>query len=100
MRLRRLYSNLDHYFTPILFNDGLNVILAEVRLPENKSKSSHNLGKSTLARVIDFCLLGSVSKDHFFKKREDLFGEFVFFLEIELLDGSFLTIEGQLQPVS
>jgi uncharacterized protein YydD (DUF2326 family) len=92
MRLRRLYSNLDHYFTPILFNDGLNVVLAEIRLPENKSKSSHNLGKSTLARVIDFCLLGSVGKDHFFKKREDLFGEFVFFLEIELLDGSFLTI--------
>ena len=92
MRLRRLYSNLDHYFTPILFNDGLNVVLAEIRLPENKSKSSHNLGKSTLARVIDFCLLGGVSKDHFFKKRQDLFGEFVFFLEIELLDGSFLTI--------
>lgn len=92
MRLRRLYSNLDHYFTPIQFNEGLNVILAEVRLPANKDKSSHNLGKSTLARVIDFCLLGSVSKEHFFKKREDLFGEFVFFLEIELLDGSFLTI--------
>jgi uncharacterized protein YydD (DUF2326 family) len=92
MRLRRLYSNLDHYFTPILFNDGLNVVLAEIRLPENKTKSSHNLGKSTLARVIDFCLLGSVNKDHFFKKREDLFGEFVFFLEIELLNGSFLTI--------
>lgn len=92
MRLRRLYSNLDHYFTPIQFKDGLNVVLAEVRLPENKSKSSHNLGKSTLARVIDFCLLGGMSKDHFFKKREDLFSEFVFFLEIELLDGSFLTI--------
>jgi len=92
MRLRRLYSNLDHYFTPILFNDGLNVVLAEIHLPENKTKSSHNLGKSTLARVIDFCLMGSANKDHFFKKREDLFGEFVFFLEIELLDGSFLTI--------
>jgi uncharacterized protein YydD (DUF2326 family) len=92
MRLRRLYSNLDHYFTPILFNDGLNVVLAEIRLPENKSKSSHNLGKSTLARVIDFCLLGQVSKEHFFKKHKDLFAEFVFFLELELLDGSFLTI--------
>lgn len=92
MRLRRLYSNLDHYFTPILFNDGLNVVLAEIRVPENKSKSSHNLGKSTLARVIDFCLLGSVQKDHFLRKREDLFSEFVFFLEIQLLDGSFLTI--------
>lgn len=92
MRLFRLYSNLDLYFTPIIFNEGLNVVLAEVRLPENKSKSSHNLGKSTLARLIDFCLLGSVSPDHFFKKRFDLFEEFVFFLEIELLDGTFLTI--------
>ncbi len=92
MRLIRLYTNLHHYFNPILFNEGLNVVLAEIRLPENKSKSSHNLGKSTLARLIDFCLLGSVSPDHFFKKRFDLFEEFVFFLEIELLDGTFLTI--------
>ena len=100
MRLRRLYSNLDHFFTPIQFNDGLNVVLAEIRLPENKSKSSHNLGKSTLARMIDFCLLGSTNKDHFFKKRKDLFGEFVFFLEIELLDGSFLTIRRSAANVS
>ncbi|NKX41770.1 DUF2326 domain-containing protein [Rhodobacteraceae bacterium R_SAG2] len=92
MKLRRLYSNLDHYFTPIQFNDGLNVVLAEIRLPENKSKSSHNLGKSTLARIIDFCLLGGVNRDHFLKKREDLFSEFVFFIELELLDGTFLTI--------
>ena len=92
MKLRRLYSNLDHYFTPIVFNAGLNVVLAEIRQPENKSKSSHNLGKSTLVRVIDFCLLGALSRDHFFKKRIDLFEEFVFFLEIELLNGSFLTI--------
>ncbi|MBU2357887.1 MAG: hypothetical protein KKB02_02985 [Alphaproteobacteria bacterium] len=68
------------------------MVLAEIRLPENKSKSSHNLGKSTLARVIDFCLLGGISNEHFLKKRNDLFAEFVFFLELELLDGSFLTI--------
>lgn len=92
MKLRRLYSNLNHYFTPIVFNEGLNIILAEVRLPENKAKSSHNLGKSTLARVIDFCLLGSVGKDHFLRKRAELFDEFVFFIELELNDGTFLTI--------
>ena len=92
MKLSRLYSNLDHYFKPIEFNSGLNVILAEIRLPENKEKSSHNLGKSTLARVIDFCLLSGVGKDHFFRKRDDLFGEFVFFLELQLLNGSYLTI--------
>ena len=92
MKLRRLYSNLNHYFTPIVFNEGLNIILAEIRLRENKAKSSHNLGKSTLARVIDFCLLGSVGKEHFLRKRAELFDEFVFFIELELNDGTFLTI--------
>jgi len=92
MKLERLYSNLDHYFTPIEFNSGFNAIVAEIRLPENRSKSSHNLGKSTLARVIDFCLLGKVDKNHFFKKREDLFSEFVFFLEVQLFDDNYLTI--------
>lgn len=92
MKLVRLYSNLDHYFTPVDFNPGFNAVVAEIRHPENRSKSSHNLGKSTLARVIDFCLLGKVDKDHFFKKRGDLFLGFVFFLELHLLDGSYLTI--------
>lgn len=92
MKIRRLYSNLEHYFTPIVFNDGLNVVLAEIRLPENKEKSSHNLGKSTLARIIDFCLLGGVDKEHFLRKRVDLFEEFIFYIELELNDGTFLTI--------
>lgn len=76
------------------------MVLAEIRLPENKTKSSHNLGKSTLARVIDFCLLGGVGKEHFFKKRQDLFGDFIFFLEIELLNGSFFTIRRAAANVS
>jgi uncharacterized protein YydD (DUF2326 family) len=97
VKLVRLYSNLDHYFTPVDFNAGFNAVVAEIRHPENRSKSSHNLGKSTLARVIDFCLLGKIDKDHFFKKRGDLFSEFVFFLELQLLDGSHLTIRRSVQ---
>lgn len=93
MKLLRLYSNLDHYFSPVEFNSGLNVVVAEIRHPENRNKSSHNLGKPTLARLIDFCLLGKVDQTHFFKKREDLFAEFTFFLEVQLLDGNFLTIK-------
>lgn len=92
MKLVRLYSNLEQYFSSIKFENGLNVVVAEIRLPQNKKKSSHNLGKSTLARILDFCLLGRCDKNHFLKKREDLFKDFVFFLEIELFDGSFLTI--------
>lgn len=50
MKLVRLYSNLDHYFSPIEFNTGLNAVVAEIRHPGNRNKSSHNLG----SRPIDF----------------------------------------------
>lgn len=100
MKISQLYSNQNHYFDPIRFNSGLNVVLAEIRLPQNRTKSSHNLGKSTLARVIDFCLLGKCDKNHFFKKRPDLFEDFIFFLEVELLSGQFLTIRRSVKAVS
>jgi len=100
MKLVRLYTNLDHYFTPVDFNSGFNAVVAEIHHPENRNKSSHNLGKSTLARVIDFCLLGKIDKNHFFKKRDDLFSEFIFFLEIRLIDGSYLTIRRAVETPS
>ena len=60
---------------------------------ERSQKISHNLGKSLLIDVIDFCLLKDVgTKGHFLKTREDLFGELVFFLELRLHDGGFVTV--------
>lgn len=92
MRLSRLYTNKPGWVEPIEFRAGLNVVLAEIRLPENRTKDTHNLGKTTLGRVIDFCLLKGRDKRFFLFKHLDLFGDFVFFLEIELLDGSFITV--------
>ena len=92
MKLSKLYSNKPDLFAPIQFLPGLNVILAEIRLPENKSKDTHNLGKTTLGRIIDFCLLSTRDNGFFLFKHFDLFKDFVFFLEIQLLDGSLITI--------
>jgi len=92
MRLSRLYTNRPGCFDPIEFNAGLNVILAEIRVPQNRARDTHNLGKTTLGRVVDFCLLKGRDKGFFLFKHLDLFGEFVFFLEIELLDGTFITV--------
>ena len=92
MKLSRLYSNRPVAFPPIRFNDGLNVVLAEIRDPENLNKDTHNLGKTTVALIIDFCLLKKRSKSFFLFKHEGLFGEFVFFLEVHLGDGRFVTI--------
>ncbi len=92
MKLSRLYSNKPDFFEPINFNPGLNVIFGEIRRPENKNKDTHNLGKSTFGRLLDFCLLQKKEKDFFLFKHEDLFSDFVFYLEIELSVGSYLTI--------
>lgn len=92
MRLSRLYSNVPTQFTPIDFVEGLNVVMADIRLPENRSKDTHNLGKSTLGRLLDFSLLAKRDPKFFLFKHVALFKDFVFFLEIELADGSHLTV--------
>lgn len=92
MRLSKLYSNKPDVFEPIRFAPGLNVVLAKIRLPENRAKDTHNLGKTTLGRLIDFCLLMKRDANFFLFKHEALFKGFVFFLEVGLLDGTFVTI--------
>lgn len=92
MKLSKLYSNKAGLFDPVDFVPGLNVILAEIRLPENRKKDTHNLGKTSLGRVIDFAFLAKRDPNFFLFKHIDLFKEFVFFLEIELADGSYLTV--------
>lgn len=100
MKLSKLYSNKPNLFEPIDFVQGLNVVLAEIRLPENRAKDTHNLGKSTLARLLDFCFLAGRSKNFFLFKHPDLFNEFVFFLEIELADASYITVRRSVRNAS
>jgi len=98
MRLSTIYSNDPSKFRTIEFNSGLNVVLGEIRDPENRSKSTHNLGKTTLARVIDFCLCRGKGPQFFLFKHQQLFHNFVFFLEIETLSGSYITIRRAVDP--
>lgn len=92
MKLSKLYCNKPDLFGPIDFRAGLNVVLAEIKLPENRDKDTHNLGKTTLGRMIDFCFLSGRDPSLFLFKHENLFKSFVFFLEIELADSSFITV--------
>ncbi|MBQ6437476.1 MAG: DUF2326 domain-containing protein [Bacteroidales bacterium] len=89
--MSRLYCN-DNRFHNIPFNEGLNVVLGRVCKRDEVQKDSHNLGKSTLIEVLDFLLLKNIDKNHFFKKYSPLFDEHIFYLEIALNDGTFLTI--------
>lgn len=92
MRLSKLYTNKPDVFEPVEFVAGLNVIMAEIRLPENRKKDTHNLGKTTLGRLLDFGFLSGKDPKFFLFKHVDLFESIVLFLEVELEDASFVTI--------
>jgi uncharacterized protein YydD (DUF2326 family) len=100
MKLSGLYSNKPDLFDPVIFMPGLNVVLAEIRLPENRKKDTHNLGKTTLGRLLDFCFLAKRDPRFFLFKHLDLFKGFEFFLEIELADASYLTVRRDVEKAS
>lgn len=100
MRLSKLYSNKPDVFEPIAFRDGLNVVFGEIRVPENRNLDTHNLGKTTLGRLIDFCLLAKRDPQFFLFKHKEVFSAFTFFLEIRLLDGTFVTVRRAVEDSS
>ncbi len=87
MIFSKLYSSQPTIFPPIRFRRGLNVILAEVREPQDQTKDSHCLGKSLLIDLLDFCLLRVADKEFFLKQHADRFEDFVFFLEVIVPSG-------------
>lgn len=93
MKLSKLYCNQNTLFLPIEFHNGLNVVLGQIKHPENYKKDTHNLGKTTLAKLLDFMFLAQRHSKQFLFKKFDTFKSFIFFLEIELNDGQFLTIK-------
>lgn len=100
MRLTRLYSNKPEVFTPISFHMGLNLVVAEIRIPHNHNLDTHNLGKSTLCDLIDFMFLKAKSSKFFLFAHQGIFDDFVFYMEIELDNGSFVTIRRTVKVAS
>lgn len=100
MKLRKLYTNNPKIFSPIIFNDELNVVFGNIQCHKDTGKDTHNIGKTTLGILLNFCLLSEDTKNIFLSRRRDIFSSLVFFLEIELLDGSFLTIRRSVESPS
>lgn len=91
MKLSQLYCN-DNRFHRVSFNSGVNLVLGKVFKKYDLEKDSHNLGKSTLVDLLDFMLLKEVDKSHIFRKFSNLFFEHIFYLEIILPNGRYMTI--------
>lgn len=100
MTISKLYSNKSDVFEPIEFASGLNVVSAEIRLPENKKKDTHNLGKTTLGRMLDFGFLSTREANFFLFKYDPMFEEFVFFLEIEIAPSSYVSVRRSVREAS
>ncbi len=97
MKLSRLYSNRSDLFRVIDFVDGLNVIVGRISKKGVFGSDSHNLGKSTLCQIIDFCLGATVDNESFVKKAGEKLSSFIFFLELEIQQGRYLTIRRSLE---
>lgn len=106
MKLSKLYCN-NLEFKNIAFNlSGLNVVYADVISRENEKKNSHDLGKTKLAELIDYLFLKKVDqKRHFlFRIKNDkgvsIFIDYIFYLELQLNSGEFLTIKRSVENSS
>lgn len=94
MKLSKLYCNQPS-FKNIQFNlNGINVVYADVKTEIKEKKNSHDLGKTKLAELIDFLFLKKITNQHFLIKQEKQhFQNHVFYLEILLNSGQYLTIK-------
>lgn len=99
MKISKLYTNRAQIFEPITFGEELNVVMAEIRNPANKDRDTHNLGKTTIGTVLDFTLLSTRDRNMFLFKYPQ-FEDFVFFVEILLGAGRYLTVRRSVEEAS
>lgn len=92
LKLIKLYSNKSEIFPEIEFRDGLNVVYASVTKKSNDKRTSHSLGKSLLAELIDFMLIKNAGTE-FFLREKKVFEDFEFFLEVQTAKNLFVTIQ-------
>lgn len=71
--LNRVYSETD-LFDHVEFHKGINTIMGKYsKKPREKSSDLNGVGKSTLVRLIDFCLCADTSQKKYFSVKEHEF---------------------------
>lgn len=89
MKISKIYSNKN--FKNIEFNENFNAVVAFIE--SDKKEDTHNLGKTSLIRVIDFLLLSSYNKN-----TDKLLGNYLFigqdfYGEFKLNNGKYLVVK-------
>lgn len=89
MKISKIYSNKN--FKNIEFNEKFNAIIAFIE--SDKKDDTHNLGKTSLIRIIDFLLLSSYNKNTDKLLGNNLFIGQEFYGELKLNSGKYLVIK-------
>lgn len=89
MKISKIYSNKN--FKNIEFNEKFNAIVAFIE--SDKKEDTHNLGKTSLIRVIDFLLLSSFDKNTDKLLGNKIFTGQEFYGELKLNNGKYLIIK-------
>ena len=89
MKISKIYSNKN--FKNIEFNENFNAIVAFIE--SDKKEDTHNLGKTSLIRVIDFLLLSNFEKSTDKLLGNDIFIGQEFYGELKLNSGKYLLIK-------
>lgn len=89
MKISKIYSNKN--FKNIEFNEKFNAIVAFIE--SDKKEDTHNLGKTSLIRVIDFLLLSSFDKNTDKLLGNNIFIGQEFYGELKLNNGKYLIIK-------
>ena len=77
MKISKIYANKEEFKT-ITFDKGINFILS----------SNNGVGKTSLFKLIDFCLLGDksfLSNEHF--------KDYIFYIELQIASNRYITIK-------
>ncbi len=77
MKISKIYANNDNFKT-IVFDKGINFILSD----------TNGVGKSSLFKLIDFCLLGD---KHFLGNEH--FKDYIFYIELQISSNRYITIK-------
>ena len=89
MKISKIYSNKN--FKNIEFNNKFNAIVAFIE--SDKKEDTHNLGKTSLIRVIDFLLLSGYNKNTDKLLGNNIFIGQEFYGEFKLNNGKYLIVK-------
>lgn len=89
MKISKIYSNKN--FKNIEFNEKFNAIVAFIE--SDKKEDTHNLGKTSLIRVIDFLLISNFDKNTDKLLGNNIFIGQEFYGELKLNNGKYLLIK-------